>query len=474
MSPSNTVQSKAPGGSTNSSPKPAAVSLPRTPPVTTKAVPSGVDPAPRDWVKFGSRLRNQLPESDDEYVDDDDDASPKKRVDRCPGLAPERDQQFDRDHGREDTPADPVNDRRPFINHDRLDKAGEPLNPGNAPHDRWDTISVHTAKCDGCGNHNNKVVQRCKRCNLQYCQPCLRTRNDGLHFANVDLLDWTPKPMVRSKRTNEETRKRKAAPKAAAKNPKYVASCDDISDFADSLVPRQASRASTRAPTRPPSERVQLAEARRRNINPAGDEAIDPEFEEVPRRRRRQRDDDFELLDEAPRKRYYSEDEDMEMERMPKKSRGGRAVDREYDYEESSGEEVAEARARYTHDNRRPRDPYEDEMERPASRQSDVNNRARPMGYAPSTAARGGAREFLAPRTASRAGRATYMTPDEAIAAAWQQRQEMQRKSAREKRLQAASSNPIIQQLLAQGRDEEAEEVLTMAEALTDMSAGKK
>ncbi|KAE9381538.1 hypothetical protein N431DRAFT_425111 [Stipitochalara longipes BDJ] len=222
MTPNHNLQNKAAGTASISSPKPAAAALSRTPPVTTKAVPSSIEAASKDWVKFGSKLRHQLPESDDENGGE---ASPKKRVELGPGFAPEHDHQFDGRHNREDTPNGPVNDHRnPYINQSRQDRTSEPHNPGNTPHDRWETISVHTAKCDGCGNHNNKVVQRCKRCNLQYCQPCLRTRNDGVHFANVDALDWTPKPMIRSKRTNDETKKRKAAPRAAAsKATKYIA-----------------------------------------------------------------------------------------------------------------------------------------------------------------------------------------------------------------------------------------------------------
>jgi hypothetical protein len=224
-SPSNKTQ----GSASIPSPKPATTGLPRTPPVTTRALPSGVEAASKDWVKFGSKLRNQLPEDDDEHYDD---ISPQRhddrggeRGERGPGFA-EYDHRFDGYDEREDTPTGPAIDQRgPDINHSLQDRPAEPLNPGNTPHDKWETISVHTAKCDGCGKHNNKVVQRCKRCNLQYCQPCLRTRDDGQHFANVDSLDWTPKPMIRSKRTNEETKKRKAAPKASAnKNPKYVVS----------------------------------------------------------------------------------------------------------------------------------------------------------------------------------------------------------------------------------------------------------
>jgi hypothetical protein len=224
-SPSNKTQ----GSASIPSPKPATTGLPRTPPVTTRALPSGVEAASKDWVKFGSKLRNQLPEDDDEHYDD---ISPQRhddrggeRGERGPGFA-EYDHRFDGYDEREDTPTGPAIDQRGLdINHSLQDRPAEPLNPGNTPHDKWETISVHTAKCDGCGKHNNKVVQRCKRCNLQYCQPCLRTRDDGQHFANVDSLDWTPKPMIRSKRTNEETKKRKAAPKASAnKDPKYVVS----------------------------------------------------------------------------------------------------------------------------------------------------------------------------------------------------------------------------------------------------------
>jgi hypothetical protein len=66
------------------------------------------------------------------------------------------------------------------------------------------------------------------------------------------------------------------------------------------------------------------------------------------------------------------------------------------------------------------------------------------------------------------------MSQEEAIAAAWAQRQETKRKAERDERLQAARGNHIIRELLAAGKDEEADEVLRMAEALAGMSGAKQ
>ncbi|KAE8452232.1 hypothetical protein EG329_001699 [Mollisiaceae sp. DMI_Dod_QoI] len=62
-------------------------------------------------------------------------------------------------------------------------------------HKEWEAVSVHTAKCDRCHGHNTTVIQRCKRCNQQFCRTCIAVcGNDNLHEADPDKLDWNPAP----------------------------------------------------------------------------------------------------------------------------------------------------------------------------------------------------------------------------------------------------------------------------------------
>jgi hypothetical protein len=220
--PNYVLPNKASGSTLTASPKLPSAGSSRTTSVTTKALPSDVEATPKDWVKFGSKLRNELAQSDLEH---DDGATPKIRNPWDTEFDPDHDHDHD---DREETPTGPTKRgsefRNPYLDHDREGGSTEPPNPGNRPHDKFDTISVHTAKCDQCGGRNKKVVQRCKLCNLQFCRECLEKNHDGQHFANVEALDWTPKPMIRSKRTNEETKKKKAVATkvAASKTPKHV------------------------------------------------------------------------------------------------------------------------------------------------------------------------------------------------------------------------------------------------------------
>jgi hypothetical protein len=72
-------------------------------------------------------------------------------------------------------------------------------NPGAFKHREWSPISVHTAKCDRCSNHNTSVIQRCKSCNFQICKNCIgESYDDSNHeVANPQALDWTPDPTQR-------------------------------------------------------------------------------------------------------------------------------------------------------------------------------------------------------------------------------------------------------------------------------------
>jgi hypothetical protein len=210
----------------------AGASTSISPPAKSAAPPSIPEANPIGSIKSGSKLRNQLSPSDLEH---DGDATPttsmkpsikiKMRNPYALGFVPPpyRDHDKEDDEDYDDLDASPPSRAKPanIPPNPYEGKVPDPQNPGNRPHDRWEAISVHTAKCDECQGHNRKVVQRCKSCNLQFCQTCLEiVLQDGQHFAAATPFDWTPKPMIRSKRTNAATKKAKAT--AASRAPKYV------------------------------------------------------------------------------------------------------------------------------------------------------------------------------------------------------------------------------------------------------------
>jgi hypothetical protein len=81
------------------------------------------------------------------------------------------------------------------------------LDAGAEKHNVWESLTVHTAKCDGCGKQNKSVLQRCKRCNKQLCKECISDLSGAAmegHEADLDALVWdppkvkrTPKPRVK-------------------------------------------------------------------------------------------------------------------------------------------------------------------------------------------------------------------------------------------------------------------------------------
>src|ERR1700721_3023877 len=90
------------------------------------------------------------------------------------------------------------------------------VNPGNQPHSKWEAISIHTAKCDVCSEHNTSVIQRCTRCNRQLCKKCIpKAGDDGVHSANVDELDWVPQ-------TRTPVSRRRGSGRLAAKDKAYA------------------------------------------------------------------------------------------------------------------------------------------------------------------------------------------------------------------------------------------------------------
>lgn len=194
---------------------------------------------------------------------------------------------------------------------------------------------------------------------------------------------------------------------------------------------------------------------------------------EVPRRR--QHFDDFEYNEGPSRKpkRHYGDNDDED--RPPKKSRGGRAVEPKYTYddeysEDEAPEDLAAARARYNLDRRRPVDPYEGrDNERSGSRQG--TGRGTPGGFGSAAGPYHGAHGYQAPvprRPTSQTGRAP-MSHAEAIAAALEQRQARQHEREYEQLMEAAQANPQLKQMMEEGRHEEVKELLEVAATLRGM-----
>jgi hypothetical protein len=130
--PNYVLPNKASGSASTASPKLVSAGSSRSTPVTTKALPSDAEATPKDWVKFGSKLRNELAQSD---LEQDDDATPKIRN----LWDTDSDPDPDHDHeDREETPTGPAKRgsefRNPYLDHDREDGSTEPSNPGNRPH----------------------------------------------------------------------------------------------------------------------------------------------------------------------------------------------------------------------------------------------------------------------------------------------------------------------------------------------------
>src|SRR5204863_7065656 len=52
------------------------------------------------------------------------------------------------------------------------------------PHSVFKPITIHTAKCDVCNNHNKATLHRCVDCGWQICTPCWVARGgSGAHGA---------------------------------------------------------------------------------------------------------------------------------------------------------------------------------------------------------------------------------------------------------------------------------------------------
>jgi hypothetical protein len=256
------------------------------------------------------------------------------------------------------------------------------------------------------------------------------------------------------------------------------------------------SRPPPRPSTRIPSERA-LAEARKRNTVPEDDDTI---YVEVPETADKEHLDDFEYDDGGSKKKskrkYHGDREDDDMK--SKKPRGGRySIDPEYvNYsDDTDEEELVEQRVRYQHEQRRPRDPVDVRIVERATTWQQVEDAALEKSYGkgkgraesvestsntqrpPRYPARLGLTSASSPRP-SQAGRASGFSFDDAIAQAYEQRQNSKRQ-AEERRLQAEQkaawdNNPTIKKLLEEGKVQEAEEMMDAATELLMIQRGMK
>lgn len=77
----------------------------------------------------------------------------------------------------------------------------EQRDPQPEPHKVFKSITVHTAKCDVCNNHNKSILHRCIDCGWQICTPCWLARGgNGAHGATRTFTG----PVFQSSSSDEE------------------------------------------------------------------------------------------------------------------------------------------------------------------------------------------------------------------------------------------------------------------------------
>ncbi|KAL8809134.1 MAG: hypothetical protein Q9200_003681, partial [Gallowayella weberi] len=59
-------------------------------------------------------------------------------------------------------------------------------------HTEFETITIHTAKCDLCNRHNSSEMFRCTKCGRQCCKPCWDNKGgDGRHQLHNKKQTYT-------------------------------------------------------------------------------------------------------------------------------------------------------------------------------------------------------------------------------------------------------------------------------------------
>ncbi|KAL8678618.1 MAG: hypothetical protein Q9186_005043 [Xanthomendoza sp. 1 TL-2023] len=83
-----------------------------------------------------------------------------------------------------------------------------------ALHTEFETITIHTAKCDLCNRHNRSEMFRCTKCGRQCCKPCWDDKGgDGRHqLHNKQQVTYTgpkaePLPPVEGKEGEKQVKK---------------------------------------------------------------------------------------------------------------------------------------------------------------------------------------------------------------------------------------------------------------------------
>jgi len=58
-------------------------------------------------------------------------------------------------------------------------------------HQTFTPVTIHTAKCDICNQHNRSVLFRCADCGWHVCTPCWTEKGgDGTHVMNEGAKEW--------------------------------------------------------------------------------------------------------------------------------------------------------------------------------------------------------------------------------------------------------------------------------------------
>ncbi|PMD24965.1 hypothetical protein NA56DRAFT_463959 [Hyaloscypha hepaticicola] len=431
----------------------------------TAAPSTDVEANPSGPVKSGSKLHAQSEPSHPEHSDEPilvGSGSADRRFTMRNPYAPDfiPPPYYDPEDGNQDMgkgkgkeravtptgPATPTNaPRNPY-------ESAHPNNPGDRPHNKWDAVSIHTAKCDKCGGHNRKVVQRCKSCNLQFCEPCLeQVLQDGKHFPATEPFNWTPTKLERSKRTNAATKRAKAKAAEAA----------------------SASRTPKQAPPEPIQRQTGKNRAGARGRGPADDDDVEVEIPRRGHQHQRQGLEDDEYMESLPSKskrtfNNYSDEED----RAQKKSKRAREYNAAYDEGDMDDNQEGMKKTRYGAVHHHPGN-LEENFERSGHREDNDRTAQRlgsgPQGFSTFAAHYRSEHPEPAPRPSSQTRGRPAMSWDEALQAAWEKSQEKTREAEQVAQWTAVRNNPIFMKLLDEGRDDEVQRLLDAATALREM-----
>ncbi|TGO41296.1 hypothetical protein BHYA_0023g00060 [Botrytis hyacinthi] len=158
-----------------------------------------------------SRRRTSLPTREDSVGEESFDESNHSEDEDDDGESFSGSSSSSEVHSKSDTTATTnfkrsiVSQRRYIPDFDSLPNTGVWISPAPSRHTEFKQVVVRTTKCDICNQkveaqdkeEDGKVMQRCRCCNIQFCQDCvLRVSDDKIHFPVLVELEWEAKTKV--------------------------------------------------------------------------------------------------------------------------------------------------------------------------------------------------------------------------------------------------------------------------------------